>query len=278
MPELPEVETVRRDLAEWEGRTLEALRLLDRRVWFESKLPVTWFQKRKLQRVLRRGKYLHYDFGDGHLLQHLRMTGKMLPEDSPALPSQRRGNKQIRAAFDFSDAKGVLFFDTRRFGTLTAVEDISEFWQRKRQAPDPIAGDRELALDFFLERIAGRSRPIKAALLDQTIVAGVGNIYADEALHRTRIHPETLARALKPADLRALFDAIVLVFTEAIAKRGTTSSDYLDVNGNPGVFRKYLRVYRCTGSACKTCNNAQIERLKVGGRSSHFCPRCQVKQ
>lgn len=277
MPELPEVETVRRDLLDWEGAKLVQLKIRDPKVWFESELDPKRICENTLQRVSRRGKYLVYEFPNITLVQHLRMTGKMLPADSDALPKSRQGNLQLRAEFVFESRPNLFFFDTRRFGTLTAVEDIEAFWQKKRQAPDPIAGDYSLALDHYLEQIFGRSRPIKSALLDQSIIAGVGNIYADEALHRVGLHPETSVKSLSTENLKNLFSALVDVFEEAIGKRGTTASDYLDVNGNPGVFRKYLRVYRCTGDICKTCESENIERIKVGGRSSHFCPRCQAR-
>lgn len=275
MPELPEVETVRKDLLEWQGAKLVALKVRDPKVWFQSDFQPKRICENTLHRVGRRGKYLTYEFDQLTVVQHLRMTGKMLPTDSEVLPQKRKGNLQLRAEFVFEDKPSLFFFDTRRFGTLTGVEDLEAFWQKKGQAPDPIAGDYSLALDHYLEHIFGRARPIKSALLDQSIVSGVGNIYADEALHRVGIHPETLVKRLSTENLKDLFSALIDVFTEAIEKRGTTASDYLDVNGNPGVFRKYLRVYRNTGEDCKTCGKAKVERIKVGGRSSHYCPRCQ---
>ena len=275
MPELPEVETVRRDLARWEGAMLVQIRIQDQKVWFESDLKPEWFANRQLERIFRRGKYIAYDFGGGYLLQHLRMTGKMLPKGSAALPKKLRSNLQIRAVFEFAGEDSIYFFDTRRFGTLTAVKDIEKYWQKKGIAPDPFEDSIEAARAHYYKKIVGRNRPIKNCILDQTILAGVGNIYADEALHRARIYPERLASTLGKNKLEELFEAMLAVFTEAIDKRGTTSSDYLDVHGNPGIFQKYLNVYRRAGEQCKSCGKSEVKRITLAGRGTHYCPWCQ---
>lgn len=176
MPELPEVETVRSDLAEKiTGRPLQR--------------PARSLSGLKIQSLERRGKYIVYCFNDCALMQHLRMTGKMLPASSEAIPDRLRKSKspQIRAVFQF-DRKSYLFYDTRRFGTLTLVQNPNAFFEKKGIAPDPIT-DPKAAEAHFVERLPKTARPLKAALLDQRILYGNGNIYSDEALHATRLHP-----------------------------------------------------------------------------------------
>lgn len=278
MPELPEVETIVRDLQALRHDELREIKIHDPRVWFESDLSSKYFQNIRLAKIERRGKYIVWDFCDRFLVQHLRMTGKMLPEDSPALPQKIKGNKQIRLELDFAKGKKFFFYDTRRFGTFTSVANLGDFWKRKRQAPDPLnPGEAEMAKAYFIEHISGRARPIKSALLDQTIISGVGNIYADEALHREKIHPLTPAKKISPVALARLFDTLREIFLAAIAARGTSAFNYLGVNGQPGSFAKFLKTYQRTDESCLTCGKAKIIAIKIGGRSSHFCPICQKK-
>lgn len=279
MPELPEVQTVVSDLQRYVGQKLKKIEINDERVGFESTVPFRRFANTKLISVDRRGKYIVFQFDQLFLVQHLRMTGQVLPLSSKKLAPNTlidlRKTKKARL-FWHLQTETLVFHDTRRFGTVTAIDDLAAYWQRKHIAPDPMnAAETKAAQSLFLTKAAQANRAIKAVLLDQSIIAGVGNIYADEALHRTRIFPETKASSLAPEQLTALYSAIKKVFREAISKRGTTQSDYLDVNGNPGVFKKYLNVYRRTGEICKTCKKTKIEKMKVAGRSTHYCGNCQ---
>lgn len=280
MPELPEVQTVVSDLQPYVGRKLTRLEINDERVGFESTVPFRRFNNTELKRVYRRGKYIVFQFDDQYLVQHLRMTGQVLPLGNAKLPAQTvkdlRKTKQARLFWHFNEGT-LVFHDTRRFGTVTAIDDIEAYWQKKKIAPDPINKDEiAAARSRFLDRAVKADRAIKTVLLDQNVIAGVGNIYADEALHRCRIHPERRANQVSHEEYEKLFRAIQQVFREAINKRGTTQSDYLDVNGNPGVFKKYLKVYRRTDEPCKTCKTGKITKIKLGGRSTHFCPHCQA--
>lgn len=278
MPELPEVETVVADIRSLAGDRLESVRVFDKRVWFESELQPEAFADRRLEKLSRRGKYIVWDFGDRFLVQHLRMTGKMLPAGSPALPAKLKGNMQIRLELTFTDHGRYYFYDTRRFGTFTAVRDIGGFWARKAQAPDSVNPEEVAsALAHYLERIAGRARPIKSALLDQTILSGVGNIYADEALHREGIHPGTQVARLSRAELEKIFHTVRAIFAEAIRARGTTAYDYMTANGTPGDFAQFLRVYQRKGELCLACRKGRIATLTLAGRTSHFCPICQPR-
>ena len=279
MPELPEVETVARDLGPWQGAKLSRLSILDERVWFESEFPPAMLRGRRLEELFRRGKYIVWNFGGHYLLQHLRMTGKVLPSDSRALPAKQKDNPQIRARFDFEKKQTLFFFDTRRFGTLTGVRSLEKFWSTKKLAPDPLLpSDAEIARDFFLARARASARPIKALLLDQTKISGVGNIYADEALFAQGIHPLTPAEKLRSEELLSLFENILRIFRAAIESRGTSAFNYLGVNGKPGEFQSFLRVYQRDGETCTACKTSLIQAITIVGRSSHFCPLCQPRR
>jgi formamidopyrimidine-DNA glycosylase len=281
MPELPEVENVARGLSYLEGRSLRRLEIFDKKVWFESSLPAEEFTDRRLQEVSRRGKYLIYRFPGLSLVQHLRMTGKMLEQDSAALPDRLRAQigttgpqaLQLRCRFDFG-AKQVIFYDTRRFGTLTAVPDEKSFFQAKGVAPDPLLQEPE-AREHFIRRMRSSARPAKAALLDQSVVAGVGNIYADEALHRMGIHPARFADGIRNLD--GLWQTIQELLLQSIEAGGTSVVDYLGADGQPGRFGERLLVYGREGEPCASCGQ-DLQRIQLAGRSTHFCRRCQRRR
>lgn len=282
MPELPEVETVARGLRHLAGQKLRTLELFDQRVWFESEGKPAAFANRTLREVTRRGKYLIFRFDAGlSLVGHLRMTGKFLPESSAAIPAPVRaviGEKkgkglQVRARLRF-ERDTVVFFDTRRFGTLTAVTDEEKFFTKKKIAPDPLTEGARAREIFVLAMQARRKRPVKALLLDQAAVAGVGNIYADEALHRVGVHPKERAPRVKRID--ELWQAILGLLESAIAAGGTTVYDYLHADGTRGEYSAQLKVYGRTGEPCFTCGS-KVERIVLGGRSTHFCSRCQAR-
>lgn len=279
MPELPEVETVVLDLHDLiSGKNIERLEILDEKVWFESEFSPEEFNGRPLRGVSRRGKYIVYDFSGKYLLQHLRMTGKMLPEGSVKIPHNVTSgqSKQLRARFIFTDGSRYLFFDSRRFGTLSAVSDLVGYFNNKGIAPEIFAehGD-SLAREHFINKARKLRKAIKSVVLDQKVICGPGNIYADEALHSCGIHPETPANRLNQQQLEDLFDALKQVMAEAISKRGTTAANYLDVNGNPGEFKQFLNVYGRFGEDCRGCRQGKVNRVKIGGRTSHYCAGCQ---
>lgn len=280
MPELPEVENVVRGLRRWEGSLLEELEIFDGKVWFESELPPESFSGKRLAKISRRGKYLIFHFENGpELVGHLRMTGKFLEENSEAIPQPVKdrlggGGKglQIRCRFRFRSGK-LVFFDTRRFGTLTAVTDLNAYFAKKGIAPDPYSAP-EAGLTTFLEEISKSARPIKASLLDQSVAAGIGNIYADEALHAANIHPKTVSRKIK--DAKKIWDHAIAIMARSMEEGGTTIIDYAGVNGESGRYGAHLSVYGREGEPCLSCKT-QIKRIVLAGRSTHFCPECQPK-
>ena len=247
MPELPEVETVVRGLQGLAGLSLIKLEINDSRVWFESEADPEDLYGKRLLEVSRRGKYLLLRFEEGRtLVQHLRMTGKMLDSSSGIVPEEvrkGRGRKsgkglQIRCSFRFP-GKELWFFDTRRFGTLTLTQDEKRFFDNKKIAPDPIL-ETEKAFACFNEKIGRSTKPMKTALLDQSIVAGVGNIYADEVLFAAGIYPMLPAHKLKEPD--RIWREVLRILGESISLGGSTIRDYVNSNGTAGSFSELHKV------------------------------------
>ena len=277
MPELPEVETVVRDLREaWRGAALADLCILDARVLEAGSLSASALRGGVCRNVSRRGKYILQHWGRLTVLQHLRMTGQMLPEGNSRLPDAADTGRgpQRRAEWRLADGARWVFFDTRRFGTLRILDDPDAWFAARGFAPEPMGDDAPSARAHFIRIASARRAPIKTVLLDQTAIVGVGNIYADEGLFRAGLYPRIVAGDLSARRLGALFDAVRAVMAEAIARRGTSMSDYLDINGNPGTFRACLNVYRRTAEPCRACGRP-VARDVVAGRSTHFCPHCQ---
>ncbi len=272
MPELPEVETIRAQLAPHvEGRTLARLEILDPR-WSRPLAPAAVAAATEGRRVLalsRRGKYLTFELSDEvFLIAHLRMTGTLLI-DPPARP------KHTRVRFDLEDHE-LVFVDPRRFGTgeLALGAAARDAFFAKRLGLEPFDAAFTGA---HLRTLARSSRaPIKAFLLDQKRIAGVGNIYADEALFRARIHPLRPAGELTGAQLDALRDALVAALAAGIAAKGATIDDFRDPHGVQGSFQDQFLVHRREGRPCPSCGAAVI-KLRAAGRGTYVCQRCQIK-
>jgi formamidopyrimidine-DNA glycosylase len=216
----------------------------------------------------RRGKFLLFHLSNGAMLVfHLRMTGKLLlvPNDLPL-------TKKDRLRLDFEDwDKALSFEDTRRFGSL----DVLQGWESgngllKELGPDALIIDA----DDFLELLGDSRRPVKSLLLDQRVIAGLGNIYVDESLHRAGIHPLTPAADIGAGQGRRLHTAMRKILLKAIDCHGSSVSDYRDSNNRPGSFQKHHLVYQRSGEPCTTCGES-IEHIRVVGRGTHLCPTCQ---
>ncbi|MEM1313074.1 MAG: bifunctional DNA-formamidopyrimidine glycosylase/DNA-(apurinic or apyrimidinic site) lyase [Pseudomonadota bacterium] len=282
MPELPEVETVRRGLAPvMEGRRL--LRVEQRRPdlrWpfperFEERLTGT-----RIERLRRRSKYILADLGSGEiLLIHLGMTGRMLIGDQVQgefvhpVPNLARHDHVV---FDLDGGARVTFNDVRRFGAmdLIAPGGEQEHWLLQSLGPEPLGNAFSAA--HLAERLAGRASPIKAMLLDQRIVAGLGNIYVCEALFRAGISPRRKAGNIGAARLERLAQAIREVIAEAIEAGGSSLRDYRQATGELGYFQHSFAVYGREGEPCRTPGcGASVQRIVQSGRSSFFCAACQ---
>jgi formamidopyrimidine-DNA glycosylase len=272
MPELPEVETIRRHLApHLEGRTLRALEILDER-WCRPLAPAELADavtSRRVDRLSRRGKYLVWELEDDvYLLMHLRMTGTLLL-DPPGAPPY------ARAWVRFGD-HDLAYTDPRRFGTaeLALGAQQREAFFAARLGLEPLADGFTGA---HLHALARTSRaPVKAFLLDQKRVAGVGNIYADEALFRARIHPLRLANRLTRTQVHTLRDAVVESLNAGIAAKGASIDDFRDPDGARGAFQDEFLVHRREGEPCPRCGRA-VRKLRAAGRGTYVCEGCQPR-
>jgi formamidopyrimidine-DNA glycosylase len=273
MPELPEVETIRRQLAPLvEGRRLHAMEILDPR-WSRPLAPEELRDAlvgRRIETLGRRGKYLVWNLqGDVHLVQHLRMTGAVLCEPKPE-PAHVRVRIQLRPK------RLLVIVDPRRFGTgelLLGTPALEEFFAR-RLGLEPL--DERFTVAHLGAVMRGRGAPIKALLLDQRRIAGVGNIYADEALHRAGIHPLRAAGTLSVDQRTRLHVAVIDALHAGIDARGATIDDFRHVDGVRGSFQDQFLVHRRAGESCARCGT-RIVKMVVAGRGTYVCETCQPR-
>jgi formamidopyrimidine-DNA glycosylase len=277
MPELPEVETVVRGLqAVLPGRRILSVRLGKTDFIDDPKLLSERLPGSSIGWISRFGKFIFVELSGGardtnseaqlHLLIHLGMTGRV----TACAPSEPvRPHTHVFFALD--DGNELRYTDPRRFGKIRLADDAWMDALRARWGEDALA----IGAAEFVQRAGRRGARIKALLLDQHTVRGIGNIYADESLWRAKIHPARRADRLNAKQLRTLHRAIRTTLLAAIDLRGSSFSDYVDAEGNPGMFQRMHRVYQREGKACRRCGSA-IRRVQVAGRSSFFCPRCQL--
>jgi formamidopyrimidine-DNA glycosylase len=277
VPELPEVETIRRQLAPLvEGRTLAQIEILDGR-WSRPLAPVELedaLRGRRIESLGRRGKYLAWSFSeDVFLAQHLRMTGALLYEPDPE-PAHVRVRMELRA--ESRKPRRLVITDPRRFGTgeLLLGADALEAFFAARLGLEPL--DERFTAEHLRRLARGRRGPIKGLLLDQRQIAGVGNIYADEALFRAHIHPLRPAGRLSGAQYGELHEAILAALTAGIDARGASIDDFRHVDGLRGAFQDEFLVHRREGEACARCGST-IAKMVVAGRGTYVCERCQPR-
>jgi len=271
VPELPEVETIRRDLLPIvAGRTIME-------AWVSPTAPrliqlltpgefCRQIAGRRIEDVSRRGKYLlfHLD-NDLRWAVHLRMTGRLL-YDMRACPE----TPYLRATFRLDDEAWLCFVDLRKFGTMWLVDE--ESLVTARLGPEPLG--EEFTPAYLHALLRRRSAPVKAALLDQRAMAGIGNIYADEALFLAGISPKRAANSISKQRVGRLHRAIRETLEVALGDRGSSFRDYLDPSGREGGHHLKVKVFRRTSLPCYACGTP-IKRVRLGGRSTHFCPKCQ---
>lgn len=273
MPELPEVETVRRGL---ERLVLERTILS-----VEVKVPKmvkTSYQSflnelpgQRIQAMRRRGKYLIFDFGQLIMISHLRMEGKYL-----LFTDQVPTDKHFHLFFKLDDGSTLVYQDVRKFGTFDLLSKNQEeaYFTKKKLGPEPT---KKAFKYVSFERALMRSdKPIKPLLLDQKLVAGLGNIYVDEVLWAAKVHPETPARELSKAAMKRVHDQTIAILQLGIEKGGSTIRTYRNALGEDGTMQDYLRVYGKTGQPCSRCEST-IEKIRLGGRGTHLCPHCQKR-
>jgi formamidopyrimidine-DNA glycosylase len=273
VPELPEVETIRRDLEPLIlGRRITNVDVDPATIHLLVGAPIETLREnligRTIEAVHRRGKYLMLGLDDGRwLVIHLRMTGRLIWRTREAPDEQYQ-----RAKIELDNGHDLRWSDLRKFGTWRLHESAAEVIDKL--GPEPI--DAALTLKIFRERLANRTAAVKAVLLDQRRFAGLGNIYVDEALYEAGIRPDTPAGMLSPAAIKRLFASSRSVLERGIENRGASFKDYVDGQGEPGSQHMHVQVFRRTGKPCYACGS-EIRRTIVGGRSTHWCPKCQPK-
>lgn len=273
MPEMPEVETVRRTLIPLvKGKTIKKVTL-----WY-PKIVATDHQQfidelsgKKILDIDRYAKYLLIRLSDNlTIVSHLRMEGKyhLTTPDAPK-------DKHDHVQFEFTDGTALRYNDVRKFGRmqliLTGTERQTTGIGKLGYEPN----SKEFTEAYFIAKLKRKHKNIKNTLLDQSIVAGLGNIYVDEVLWQSKIHPLSIASKIPEDKVKELHTKINHEISIAIKMRGTTVHTYLDANGNAGGFQKMLQVYGHVGEACPNCGN-KFEKIKVNGRGTTFCPHCQV--
>jgi len=268
MPELPEVETIvgdlRRDIL---GRKITGVRYLTRSVWRKKPPRAVLLLGARVNQISRRGKHILIHLSNEYtLVFHLKMTGRLTYENSS---DPRRKHTHLILNLD----KGQLRFnDIRRFGyiDLVGVGKLENLDYLEALGPDAM----EISKDEFIRLLKSKKRIIKSLLVDQSVLAGLGNIYTDEALHLARIHPRRVSARLSVSKLARLHDAILETLRKALAARGSSVDNYVDGRGAKGSFQEQHLVYGREGKPCRTCGRP-IRRLTIGSRSTHYCPECQ---
>ncbi|SFB17209.1 MULTISPECIES: DNA-formamidopyrimidine glycosylase [unclassified Bacillus (in: firmicutes)] len=271
MPELPEVETVRKTLkALVTDKTIESVTVKwPKMIKRDVDQFVDALKGQTIIDVRRRGKFLILDTDDFALVSHLRMEGKY-----GVYPKDEAMDKHTHVIFHFTDGMELRYKDVRKFGTMHLYLKGEEFLSPPldQLGPEPLT-DEFLAEELSL-KLKKTTRSIKATLLDQTTLVGLGNIYVDEALFRAGIHPERAANSLTEKEIEVLHKEIKATLGEAVEKGGSTIRSYVNSQGQIGMFQLELFVYGRKGEPCKKCGNS-LEKKVVAGRGTHFCPNCQ---
>ena len=290
MPELPEVETVRRGLAELlPGRVVARVTVFDSPKSFPNvRADVEQFlYGARVTAVRRRAKVLMIDLDTQYsLVIHLKMTGQLIfrgvqsfagghPSDSliGELP-----DRSTRVQIDFVDGSRLFFNDQRKFGwvKLLPTDEVENLPFMQKVGPEPL--DPQTRAEDFIQRIRRRQNSmIKPAFLDQAVIAGVGNIYADEALWAARLHPQTRVKNVSDQQLNTLFNELRQILQLSIDQGGSTDKNYVDAEGRKGNYLTFAHVFRREGQACHRHPDQEVIKLKVGGRGTHVCPVCQVE-
>jgi formamidopyrimidine-DNA glycosylase len=273
MPELPEVETVRKTLKmlvsnkQIENITVHWPKIIKNPVEVEQFIDA--LKGETIEDVGRRGKFLIIYTTTFALVSHLRMEGKygLYPKEEPY-------DKHTHVIFHFTDGSELRYRDVRKFGTMHLYKKGEEFQKPPLidLGPEPFSED--FTKEYLSDKLIKTNRKIKPALLDQKVFVGLGNIYVDEALFRSGIHPERIANSLSEKELTLLHQEIVKTLDEAVKKGGSTIRSYVNSQGEIGMFQLELFAYGRNGEECKRCGTP-LEKMKVGGRGTHFCPKCQ---
>ncbi len=287
MPELPEVETVKRGLEKLViGKTIKSVLITWPKSLSASRAEIDSFLiGAKIIAIRRRAKVLIVDLSTSYSLAiHLKMTGQIVfvdkisrfgaghPNDSLV---NQLPDRSTRVEFGLDNTSQLFFNDQRKFGWIRLIptELVIDLAFSHSVGPEPLADD--FLIDDFIKRLERRlNTNIKATLLDQSVVAGIGNIYADESLWGARIHPSTLVKNVPKSKLKILYSEIRQVMSLSIEKGGSTNRNYVNAEGKKGSYMDFARVFRREGQACSRCGD-EIKKIRVAGRGTHICPKCQ---
>ncbi|EHJ57397.1 formamidopyrimidine-DNA glycosylase [Streptococcus urinalis FB127-CNA-2] len=273
MPELPEVEIVRRGLeALVIGRQIKAISIkVPKMVKPEKELFKILVEGQHFKEIRRRGKYLIIVLEDCLLISHLRMEGKYLyfPEEVPE-------NKHFHVYFYLENGATLVYQDVRKFGTMEIIakDQESTYFEKKKLGPEP--RPETFTLRQFEAKIPLSKKEIKPRLLDQQLVAGLGNIYVDEVLWAAKVHPAKPCQELKKSEIKRIHDETIRILSLGIEKGGSTIRTYRNALGEDGTMQSYLKVYGKQGQPCPRCQEA-IVKIQLKGRGTHFCPQCQKR-
>ena len=274
MPELPEVETVRRGLEKLIlGKTIQSVDVkYPKMIHTDLDAFCQDLPGQEIRAMGRRGKYLLFYLSDKVLISHLRMEGKYF-----YYPDQVPERKHAHVLIHFKDGGTLVYEDVRKFGTmeLLAPELLEAYFISKQLGPEPT--EKDFDLERFKLALKRSKKPIKSHLLDQTLVVGLGNIYVDEVLWRAKVHPARISQSLTAQEARKVHDETINVLGQAVEKGGSTIRTYTNAFGEDGTMQEFHQVYDKTGQACSRCGSI-IEKIQLGGRGTHFCPECQRRK
>jgi formamidopyrimidine-DNA glycosylase len=273
MPELPEVETIKRTLIQLvAGKVIE-----DVTVWWPKiiKKPdeveqfIDALKGQTIHDIGRRGKFLKFFLDDYVLVSHLRMEGRY-----SVVKSGEPIDKHTHVIFHFTDGTELRYRDVRKFGTMHLFKKGEEEKELPLSQLGPEPFSEQFTAELLVEKLQKTNRKMKTVLLDQTVVVGLGNIYVDEVLFRSGIHPERPANSLKQEEVHVLYQEIIATLEEAVEKGGSTVRSYVNSQGQTGMFQLELFVYGHKGEPCKKCGQP-LQKMVVGGRGTHYCSHCQ---
>lgn len=279
MPELPEVESVRQGLISLvKGKVIQDIVIdWDKIIVTEQPL-IDWINQLKGQQIKtvdRRAKFLIFRFDHTSMVSHLRMEGKYHYYPATEVPAVKDKHTHVR--FIFTDDSQLHYHDVRKFGRMELVADeaISEYFFSRKIGPEPIA--EQFQLPTFKKQLKQFKKPIKPLLLDQRVVAGLGNIYADEVLFEAKIHPARPANSLTAKEAERLYNAIIKIMAAAIKAGGSSVRTYLNSLGEAGTYQEQLQVYGRPEEPCPNCGQL-ISKIQFAGRGTHFCSHCQPEK
>ena len=275
MPELPEVETIVQELKRRVvGKTFNDVEIkVPKIVRFSKESFDKYVKGKKITGVMRRAKLIILNLSSNYsLLFHLKLSGRLLL----LKPKEKEDKtKHSHIIFTFKDNYKLVFNDLRKFGFIKLIETnkLEDYFKKEKYGPEPL--DKRFTYKTFKEIVDKRpNRKIKQFLLDQTLIAGIGNIYSDEICYYAKVHPLRTMSSLSEPELKKIYKGIKYILKSAVKHKGSSVDDYVDLSGKSGDYVKYHKVYRKEGKPCSGCKG-KIKRIKLGGRSSCFCPACQ---